>query len=416
MGTSTARRQLRDKLFEDVRLKSELSVEGFTFDPKIFADLPLGTVYQEQVHRLFENDHEDHANLLLPCGFTNPNGVHFGFKWIRRSPFDIVRDGNTYILRRKGRELFPIEFERRPKHYDLKGSSGQSFLTVGGYSRGDILGSSLNVAYSNECALKDKGLDCLFCNANATAANLGSREGVGWKNPLIIAESLKAAWELDGVRHFNLTGGFVPEHREIDYYLDVAEKIVEVTGLEDFNGTAVIGAPLDYGIIDKYAESPFRTLAINMEVWNEHYFEVIVPGKSQLLGGRKNWIGALEYAVRKFGPGRVRSGFVAGIEPKKYTLEGVEYLTSLGIISGSSGWNAGPGSALEGHRTPEPEWHWDFQLRVHEIQKRAGFNYETCFNNYPSPNFVGADLHAIDEELFPIQQELLQTAGVSETV
>lgn len=406
MSTNAAAQALKDQLLRDIELKSEVGIEGLTFDPAIFQNLALGTEYQEQVHTLFEFDHEAHEDLPLPCGFTNPNGVHFSFKWDRRSYFDIIYDGGQYILRKRGKELFPIAFNRRPKYFELQGSDGTPFRTVGSYAPGEIAGATLNVAYSNECALKEKGLDCLFCNANATAARYAHKDGVGWKNPRLIGEALKAAWELDGVTHFTLTGGFIPEHREVDYYLDVAESIVEITGLEDFNGTAVIGAPLDLEVIDKYAESAFRTLSINLEVWNPHYFEVINPGKSQQLGGRDNWIRALEYAARKFGFGKVRTSFVTGIEPKKFTLEGVEYLASIGVISLTGGWNVGIGSALEGHRTPEPAWHWDMYNRAHDILKRYGFKHQDYFDVSPGANTLVGDLFAVEEELFPIQKEL----------
>ncbi|MDR1067272.1 MAG: radical SAM protein [Clostridiales bacterium] len=399
---------LKNQLLNDIELKSEIGVEGINLEPEIFKTLALGTEYQEQVHTLFEFDHEAHEDIPLPCGFTNPNDVHFGFKWDRRSYFDIIREDGSYLLRKKGKELFPIAFNKRPKYFELKGSDGTPFKTVGNYAPGELAGSTLNVAYSNECALKETGLDCLFCNANATAARYAHKEGVTWKNPRLIGEALKAAWELDGVRHFTLTGGFIPERREVDYYLDVAEAIVDIAGLEDFNGTAVIGAPLDLEIIDKYAESAFRTLSINLEVWNPHYFEIINPGKSSQLGGRGNWIKALEYAAKKFGWGKVRTSFVTGIEPKNFTIEGVEYLASIGVISLTGGWNVGIGSALEGHRTPEPAWHWDMYNKAHDILKKYGFKHQDYFDVSPGANTLVGDLFAVEEELFPIQKELTQ--------
>ena len=122
------------------------------------------------------------------------------------------------------------------------------------------------------------------------------------------------AYEL-GAKHVNLTGGFVPERREVDYYLDVADAIREHTGLEDFNGTAVIGAPRDLKVIDKYKEAGFRTLAINIECWDKNYFNTICPGKVSHCGTWEHWIEAIEYASSVFGFGKVRSGIVGGIEP-----------------------------------------------------------------------------------------------------
>ena len=145
------------------------------------------------------------------------------------------------------------------------------------------------VAYSNECSLKDKGKECLFCNINATKDAYGEAQGINWKYPKQIGETIAAAYK-EGFKHVTISGGFIPERREVDYYLDVAESIQEYTGLEDFNGTACIGAPKDFSVIDKYKEVGFRTLATNLEVWDRNLFKAFCPGKEELSGGRDHWI------------------------------------------------------------------------------------------------------------------------------
>jgi hypothetical protein len=85
---------------------------------------------------------------------------------------------------------------------------------------------------------------------------------------------------------------------------------------------------------------------------------VICPGKSKQSGGWRRWLEALEHAAKVFGKGRVRSSIVAGLEPRESTLEGVEVLASLGVIAFPGPWIPNPGSALEGHRTPEASWHY----------------------------------------------------------
>ena len=262
---------------------------------------------------------------------------------------------------------------------------------VGTFSNGVV-----GVAYSNECSLKERGLDCLFCNANATKDTYAEKENIQWKNPKQIGETVAEAFKNDGARHVNLTGGFVPERREVDYYIDVAEAIQEETGLEDFNGTAVIGAPADLSVIDKYKEAGFRTIAIQLEVWDENFFKVICPGKEKECGGRQHWVDTLKYAVGVFGRGRVRTGFVAGIEPKERTLEGVETLTKEGIICLTNAWCPNPGSKLEGHRTPTPEWHYDLAQKTYLLHKQAGITYEQYLDASPSPDFLVLDFYRIE--------------------
>lgn len=394
---------IKQKLYRELAIKNEISVEGINADPNIFKHLDLGGEYQEQVHLCFEMDHETHEDIDLPTGFITPGGLRISFKWDRRSDFELVYDGGQYVVKKDNKEIFPVTFDKRPGFYGLKASDGTPFNTIAGFSQGDtIYGSTVSIAYSNECALKDKGQDCLFCNINATKSTYAEKEGIGWKNPRQIAEAVSAAFKLDGVKHMNLTGGFIPERREVDYYIDVAEAVQEATGLQDFNGTAVIGAPLDLSVIDKYKEAGFRTLAMNLEVWDENYYPVILPGKVAQCGGREHWIKAIEYAAKVFGKGRVRSGFVAGLEPKPATLQGVEYFASIGVLALTGAWTVNPGSALQGHRTPEPQWHLDMAYKCHDIFKRNGFTYSDYFDVAPSPNFLIHDLFAIDEELLPV--------------
>ena len=394
---------LKGQLYAELALKNEASVEGIAVNPKIFRHLDLGRSVQEQVHTLFEMDHEQHVSVAFPCGFLSPLGLRFPFHWDNRSEFSITYDDGRYHLRRNQEVIFPIEFDGRPDYYNRKTSDGTEMKTIAAYGQD----GSINIAYSNECALKEKGVDCLFCNANATKDAYGEKEHIFWKNPRQIGETVAAAFAEFATfprRHVNLTGGFIPERREVDYYLDVAESIQEATGLRDFNGTAVIGIPRDLGVIDKYREAGFRTLAMNIEVWNRDLFKVICPGKVTHCGDYDNWIKALEYAVKVFGRGQVRSGIVAGLEPKKSTLEGVEHLSNLGVITLTGAWCANPGSALEGHRTPLPEWHFDMAKKSAALLRKAGFTFDHLYDVSPSSHFLIHDIFRIEDGLLPVQQ------------
>ncbi|ADL53178.1 radical SAM protein [Clostridium cellulovorans] len=392
---------IKEILYKELELKAKVNIEGINADPKIFKHLDLGGEYQEQIHSLFEMDHQEHVGISFPCGFISPNGLRYNFCWDVKSRFSIKYSEGKYYLAEDDKELFQVEFDKRPHYYSLKTSDGTAMSHVASFTPGGTIG----VAYSNECALKDKGLDCLFCNANATKDTYAAKENITWKNPKQIGEAVAAAFKYDNGKHVNITGGFIPERREVDYYIDVAEAIQEHTGLEDFNGTAVIGAPEDLSVIDKYKEAGFRTIAIQLEIWDQNIFKTICPGKQSECGGWQHWVDALEYAVKVFGFGKVRTGFVTGIEPKNKTLEGVEYFASKGILSLTNAWNPNPGSKLEGHRTPTPEWHLDMAKKTYAIFKKAGFTYEQYFDVSPSPDFLVHDIYRIEEQRLPIFKE-----------
>ncbi|SCZ77093.1 MULTISPECIES: radical SAM protein [Pseudobutyrivibrio] len=388
---------IKTELLNELKFKAKVNVDGIKVDPKIFKNLDLGGEYQEQIHALFEMDHVIHPEVLFPCNFTSPSGIRYSFSWDPRSSVEIKYIDGEFYLYDNGQEKFRIEFDKRPAYYNKKTSDGTYMSHVGTFSNGVV-----GIAYSNECSLKEKGLDCLFCNANATKDTYAEKENIQWKNPRQIGETVAEAFRTSGARHVNLTGGFVPERREVDYYIDVAEAIQDETGLEDFNGTAVIGAPADLDVIEKYKEAGFRTIAIQLEVWDENFFKVICPGKDKECGGRQHWLDSLEKAVSVFGPGRVRTGFVAGIEPKERTLEGVEYLTKKGIICLTNAWCPNPGSKLEGHRTPTPEWHFDLAQKTYLLHKQAGITYEQYLDVAPSPDFLVLDFYRIEEGRLPI--------------
>jgi hypothetical protein len=240
---------------------------------------------------------------------------------------------------------------------------------------------SIVISYSDECAVKDKGETCLFCCYNRKR---DTDDQPVWKSPKQIGTVVKSAYNEDGFKHLTVTGGFIPERREVDYYLDVAEEIKDALGVENFHGTACIGAPLDLSIIEKYKEAGFETIAFNTEVWGKDWFQVYCKGKVTECGGYDHWLEAIRYAVDVFGKGNVRSQFVAGLQPKSLLLEGLETQASWGTVTYASPWRPGYGSPLEGHRSPNIDWHFDVLLRNYEILRNYGITYEDIF--YASPN------------------------------
>ena len=178
---------------------------------------------------------------------------------------------------------------------------------------------------------------------------------------------------------------------------DIAEAIQDKLGVEDFNGTACVGAPEDLSVIEKYKEAGFSSIATNIEIWDEKMFEVICPGKSQMCGGRKNWIDTLNAELDVFGKFHVRSTLVSGIEPKESLIEGIDTLVSKGVCALPSQWYVNVGSALQGHRTPDPDWHWDVFEKTKAIYQRNGLDFWTLRNATADPDNVIHDLLRFDE-------------------
>ncbi|MDO4322952.1 MAG: nitrogen fixation protein NifB [Lachnospiraceae bacterium] len=363
------------ELYEEIRLKNSILVEGLSFEPGIFKNLDLGHTYVEGVNALFAQDKEAHRGIEFPSCFLTPKGNYqVRIRWFRDSRYTLEYEDGQYNIYERGSKVPVVEnvrFKSRSAYYDQKTSDGTSMRTIAqdnGYG-------VIFIVYSNECSLKDKGLDCLFCNINATRAIYAEAQGISWRSPKQIGETVAAAYK-EGFHKLTVSGGFVPERREVDYYIDVAEAIADATGLADFNGTACVGAPTDLSVFEKYKEAGFRTIATNMEVWNEKLFEYICPGKSQLCGGRQNWLDALREELNVFGRFKVRSTFVSGLETRESLLSGISYLVNQGVVAFPSQWYVNVGSAFEGHRTPEDAWHFDVAERTVDIYRSNGLTWE----------------------------------------
>jgi hypothetical protein len=55
-------------------------------------------------------------------------------------------------------------------------------------------------------------------------------------------------------------------------------------------------------------------------------------------------------------------------------------LASKGVVEFANPWCPNPGSELEGHRTPETDWHVDLYHRVAAIFKKNGFTIEQLYD------------------------------------
>jgi hypothetical protein len=391
---SIANNPEKQKLRDEIYLKNRILVEGLAFDPDIFKHLDLGGTYIEQVNVLFARDKHAHHAIEFPACILTPKGNYrTQLRWDQSSPLSLVYEDDQYNLYDgKKISIEKVKFSRRPDYYRHKTSDGTAMRTVAvDYGYG-----ALFVSYSNECSLKEKGLDCLFCNINATKNLYGEAQEIKWKTPMQVGETIAAGYK-EGFDHMTVSGGFISERREVEYYIDVAEAIQEHTGLQDFNGTACIGAPLDFSVFEKYKEAGFRSIATNLEIWNEKMFDVICPGKAQLCGGRKNWLNAIDEELRIFGKHKVRSTLVTGIEPKESLLEGIEYLMERGVVVEPSQWNVNIGSPLEGHRTPTQDWHWDVFEKAATLYQKHGFTWEEIRTANASADSVACDLFRLEQ-------------------
>lgn len=342
-------------LLNEVQLGLELVEKGISFNA-------------EEIGRF-----QDPIELASPfnrrgglTGFYLPHGLNARGRYSRWTPYSLVVEDDKPVLYDEKTRIGEITF--------IKGNPVSNQLLPTGEKVRDITNittqGSLHVMYSNECSLKDLGEDCLFCAFNERAKD-GTVSKVLLKSPRQVADAYHIARQAGVANHFRITGGFVPERRELEYYLDVADAIKEK--YSSFYGCAVVGAPADLNVIPKYKEAGFSNISTNIEVWDKNIFAALCPGKEKRNGGWQHWIDALEYSVDVFGRGNVHSAIVGGLEPLESTLEGIEYLASKGVVCHFSAFRPEKGTALEGYRSPEAVWHWELLDKATDIFRRYGF-------------------------------------------
>jgi hypothetical protein len=378
--------ELKEALYDELKLVLALGVEGVRYDVGTFDKLlqQNGGLKKREICT-WDKELITKKSYALPYAVDLPLGLSAAVVADRNSPYKITEKDGVFSLSYFGEWITNLGFPTPPAFYSRFTSDGVSMKEIAQDSSGSCPDKSIIFTYSTECVLKEKGNFCLFCTQGQPKGLDQEAEIPPFRNPRQIAETVEAAYQ-EGYSHLTITGGFVPERREVEYYLDVAEAIRDRLGVDDFNGTACIGAPKDIPVIDKYKEAGFRTIAFNIEVWNQEYFSVICPGKVEMCGDFDHWVKTIEYAISVFGKGKVRSNFVVGLQPKNVLLEGMEYLTSIGVVTVASSWIPGLGSPLEGFRSPTVDWHWDLQLQHAKLLKKYGRTYEEIFDSTPARN------------------------------
>lgn len=410
--TALAVHSSKQELYDALKLKLALYIEGVHYSDRVAKKLvEVDFLHKYEIQNINFNGAKRRDTFPKPVYLDQ--GFCVNFRYEENSLYEVVENNGVFGIERRGQYLGDVVLGEEPDYYYKTFSDGTLYRDVVRVTSHGVPDKSILTAYSDECSAKANGETCLFCSYNSKVRREGEDWQNRWKNPGQIAEVVKLAYD-QGYSHFTLTGGFVPERRELEYYIDVAEAIKEKLGRDDFNGTACIGAPLDLRIIEKYKEAGFSTISFNTEVWGKEWFNLINPVKVSACGGFENWIKAIEYAVKVFGPGKVRSNFVVGLQPKEITFAGIDYLASIGVVTVASSFVPLIGSPLEGHRTPTVDWHWDAQIRHAQILRKYGRTYKEIFDATPVRSLTH-DIYQVEDGTWQgFDPAVLDAAAASE--
>jgi len=370
---------IKELLLKEARLSFDLAEKGISFNKNEIAKYRIaksGVIAKRNAENL---------------SFKLPHGVSAGGHFTPWTPYSIVIENGTPVLYEEKTPIGEITIPDKKPNPSLTEailSDGQKFSNVMSYNE---VAGSVSVGYSKECSLKETGEDCLFCTINVGEGKYTDRDG-SLLTPKIVAEAYDLARKHGVGNHFKISGGFIPEQREVDQYIDVVEEIRKT--YPDFYGCAVIGAPTDLTVLEKYKEAGYSFISTNLEVWHPDAFRLIVPGKERNRGGRQNWINTLIAVAEIFGKGHAHSSIIGGLEPKAYTLEGIEYLASKGAIAQLNRFRPIPETPLEGYRSPTADFHWELADKTTDIYIKYGFTLKELTGKHP---------HTLTQDLFRIK-------------
>jgi hypothetical protein len=349
-------------------IKAALYLVGARLEESAFEG--VGTQWKEQtgVYQ-FDFNHGQHEKAL-PAELALPHGFHVPVNVNPVAPFSLERDNGVLYLKAGGMRLFPVEYEPRPQFYGLHTSDGTPMRFLAQHRLGD----ELMVTYNTYCHTLKHGGQCRFCALNAGSPIIPKKNGMFIQTPEQIAEVASAAYKEGAVKRLEITGGILPRRAEVDFIIDVGHAVCKALGTKTIpGGHCLLAAPNDLSQIEKLKEAGWEYIFFNLEVWNEHLFRGICPGKEEIVG-REHWLKALDRAVEVFGPGNVVSILIAGLEPLDSYLEGMEYLSARGIYADPAPWFPMPGSPMEGHSSPTVSWHLNLIVKTLDHWENIGWD------------------------------------------
>lgn len=306
------------------------------------------------------------------------------------SPWAVSGDTAAgYRLSQDGDEPFEVDFEPLPPWMKRSTSDGFPMSSAGVSLHGDM--AVINVAPGCEYFLVQeagRSQRCVFCAYGAPDArsrDLGQEEGRAAFPEVTrrrLQETLQAALEETEIRHIYLVGGsMIDWNQEGDRYIELA-RIVQEVNRHRLPVACGSGALPEESLRELHGEGLVESVCFNLEIFSEELFAKICPGKNRFVGYR-SWIESLEKAVALWGPGRVYSAMVAGIElAPEYGLtaseaariarEGAEDLCSRGILPIYSLYFSTPAHAARGSWSDLRSYFEELAVGYEDVRRRQG--------------------------------------------
>ncbi len=329
------------------------------------------------------------------------------------SPFLLTIDDNAApVIMKDGRIVQRVALFPRPSYYGKKTSNGTPMEQIG-----VVTGDFLAIAIDNRCwfwgyyqddeLVNYKEKQCKFCGIGLSM----KRDELYRKDNEDIIEILSAALEGNDIKHLGINAGtFPPPGRGHEEY---ARLISQIKARHDIWIRLSICPPEDEKYIDILFDSGADQIGYDIEVFDPELYKEICPGKNEEVDRgipHQHFNRMLKYAAQKGGPNKTYSILVTGLESKESTVAGVEHLCQMGVVPRLGIFRPIPGTHLEKHPVPSPEYLVYCYRKLREITMKYGVD-----SGCPGcgRTFVGTKEYDGVNPIMPeITDEDLENAGI----
>ena len=191
--------------------------------------------------------------------------------------------------------------------------------------------------------------------------------------------------------------GEKPFDREADFYIEILKAVGENFSVKKAPSQLLCTALTKEQLKRIYDETCITSVTMDIEVLDERLFGIMCPGKTKWVG-YKEWKKRLVDAVDVFGPSRVNTGIVSGVEltqpfgfkDEDEALDAVlaeaDGLAALGVSTVNMVWVPRAGAPLGGERNASLEYYAALSLGLQSIRRKHGLeidfdDYRRCGNH-----------------------------------
>jgi len=291
-----------------------------------------------------------------------------------------VRDGKPWLFD-EGVALEEVDYWPAPAYYARTGRSGVPMKNIV-----SARPQRLCIFPSRYCTFWNNGNGCAFCDIVSQMKKGGKELQIPARlDPAevgeVIGEALREPGRFSAVflTSGSIVSGARPFDDEIDYYIAILKEVGKNFRTKKYP-SQLIGTAFEKRQLERlYAETGLMSYTANIEVLDEAIFEKYCPGKSEWIGYRE-WKRRLVDAVDVFGPGRVNTGIVSGVElaglhgfasedeALERTLAEAEDLARQGVSTVYIVWSPRPDTPLAGCRNASLDYYIRLARGLHSLR------------------------------------------------